>query len=128
MALERAATDHIDAAQANQVLDTAGLLVTPGLVSGHVHEYDGVTHYGVDADTYVLPSDVTTALDSGSAGADAVEGLRCYVIEDSETRIKACLNISSTGMTSRVVGELEDIWLIDPEKAIEVCEHWETSS
>jgi predicted amidohydrolase len=44
------------------------------------------------------------------------------VIEVSETRLKACLNISSTGMVSPVVGELEDIRLIDPKKAIEVCE------
>ena len=117
-----AVAEHIDPAQARQVLDASGLLVTPGLVDVHVHVYDGVSHYGVDADTYILPSGVTTAIDAGSAGADTFEGLRRYVIEVSETRLKACLNISSTGMVSPVVGELEDIRLIDPKKAIEVCE------
>ena len=112
----RAVAEHIDAAQASQVIDAKGLLVTPGLVDVHVHVYDGVSHYGVDADTYVLPSGVTTAIDAGSAGADTFEGLRRYVIEVSETRIKACLNISSTGMISPVVGELEDLRLIDPEE------------
>jgi dihydroorotase len=48
--------------------------------------------------------------------------MRRYVIEASETRIKACLNISSTGMISPVVGELEDLRLIEPDKAIQVCE------
>ena len=57
----RAVAEHIDAAQASQVIDAKGLLVTPGLVDVHVHVYDGVSHYGVDADTYVLPSGVTTA-------------------------------------------------------------------
>ena len=119
----RAVAERIDPAQAKQVLDASGLLVTPGLVDVHVHVYDGVSHYGVDADTYVLPSGVTTAIDAGSAGhADTFEGLRRYVIEVSETRLKACLNISTTGMVSPVVGELEDIRLIDPKKAIEVCE------
>ena len=118
----RAVAERIDPAQAEHVLDASGLLVTPGLVDVHVHVYDGVSHYGVDADTYVLPSGVTTAIDAGSAGADTFEGLRRYVIEVSETRLKACLNISTTGMVSPVVGELEDIRLIDPKKAIEVCE------
>ena len=107
---------------ARQSLDASGLIVTPGLVDVHVHVYDGVSHYGIDADTYVLPSGVTTAIDAGSAGADTFGGLRRYVIEASETRIKACLNISSTGMMSPDVGELEDIRLIDPAKAIKVCE------
>ena len=54
--------------------------------------------------------------DAGSAGADTFEGLRRYVIEVSETRIKACLNISSTGMISPVVGELEDHAAHRPEE------------
>ena len=32
-------------------VDAAGLLVAPGLIDLHVHVYDGVSHYGVDADT-----------------------------------------------------------------------------
>ena len=118
MAVEK----NIDCSSAREVLDASGLLVTPGLVDVHVHVYDGVSHYGIDADTHVLPSGVTTAVDAGSAGADTFGGMRRYVIEASETRIKACLNISSTGMISPVVGELEDIRLIEPDKAIQVCE------
>ena len=70
----RAVADRIDPAEAEHVLDASGLLVTPGLVDVHVHVYDGVSHYGVDADTYVLPSGVTTAIDAGSAGADHLRG------------------------------------------------------
>ena len=32
-------------------VDATGLLVVPGLIDLHVHVYDGVSHYGVDADT-----------------------------------------------------------------------------
>ena len=32
-------------------VDAAGLLVVPGLIDLHVHVYDGVSHYGIDADT-----------------------------------------------------------------------------
>ena len=48
-------------------VDAAGLLVVPGLIDLHVHVYDGVSHYGVDADTYLLRRGTTTGVDVGSA-------------------------------------------------------------
>ena len=36
-------------------VDAGGLLVVPGLIDLHVHVYDGVSHYGVDADTLSAP-------------------------------------------------------------------------
>jgi dihydroorotase len=101
-----------------QVVDAAGLLVTPGLVDLHTHLYPGVSHYGIDPDAHCLDRGVTTAVDAGSAGAQTFPGLRRYVIECSATRILAFLNIAVQGMISSLVGELEDIRWGSPEQAI----------
>jgi len=108
--------------QARETLDASGLIVTPGLIDIHVHVYPGVSHYGIDADAHCLAQGVTTVLDAGSSGADTFEGFRRYVVNVSATRMYALLNISSMGMISPQVGELEDIRFADMEKAIEVIE------
>ena len=101
-----------------RTVDAAGLLVTPGLVDLHTHLYPGVSHYGIEPDTYCAGRGVTTAVDAGSAGAQTFPGLRRYVIERSRTRILAFLNIAVQGMISSLVGELEDIRWGSPEQAI----------
>jgi dihydroorotase len=106
------------AADGPDTVDASGLLVTPGLVDLHTHLYPGVSHYGIEPDTYCLGRGVTTAVDAGSAGAQTFPGLRRYVIERSRTQILAFLNIAVEGMISRLVGELEDIRWASPEQAI----------
>ena len=108
--------------QAREIIDTSGLIVTPGLIDIHVHVYPGVSHYGIDADAHCLAHGVTTVVDAGSSGADTFEGFRRYVVDVSATRIYALLNISSMGMVSPQVGELEDIRFADVERAVEVIE------
>jgi dihydroorotase len=65
---------------------------------------------------------VTTVVDAGSAGADTFPGFRKYVIEVSATRILAQLNISSQGMLSRDVGELDGIEWASVPRALETIE------
>jgi dihydroorotase len=95
--------------RSRQTVDASGLIVTPGLVDLHTHLYEGVSHYGIDPDTYCVSRGVTTAVDAGSAGAQTFPGLRRYVIERSRTRILAFLHIAVQGMITNLLGELEDL-------------------
>ena len=103
-------------------VEAAGLLVVPGLIDLHVHVYDGVSHYGIDADTYLLRRGTTTGVDVGSAGAQTFPGLRRMVIERARTRIYAYLHIAVEGMISPLVGELEDIRWASVEQCVRVAE------
>ena len=103
------------------VLDCSGMLVVPGLVDLHVHVYEGVSHYGIDADAFLLRRGTTTGLDVGSAGAATFGGLRRYVIEPAQTRIVALLHIAVEGMISVRVGELEDIRWANVEDCVRVA-------
>ncbi|MGE3269546.1 MAG: amidohydrolase/deacetylase family metallohydrolase [Chloroflexota bacterium] len=105
--------EYIPTARAQTVVDCSGLIVTPGLVDLHVHVYEGASHYGIDVDKTSLPTGATTVLDFGSAGAWTFSGFRRSVIDVAQTRVYALLNLSTTGMISPVVGELEDIRNVD---------------
>ncbi|MCA9858384.1 MAG: amidohydrolase/deacetylase family metallohydrolase [Thermomicrobiales bacterium] len=105
-----------------RTVDARDKLVTPGLVDAHVHVYEGVSHYGIPPDPTCLAHGATTVLDAGSAGADTFTGFRKYIIEASETRILAMLNISSMGMLAEEVGELDDIKWANIPKALATIE------
>jgi dihydroorotase len=99
-------------------VEAGGLLVVPGLIDLHVHVYDGVSHYGIDADTYLLRRGTTTGVDVGSAGAQTFPGLRRMVIEHAQTRVYAYLHIAVEGMISVLVGELEDLRWASVEQCV----------
>jgi dihydroorotase len=109
---------------AARTIEATGLLVVPGLVDLHAHVYWGVSHYGVDADRYCLARGVTTAVDTGSAGARTFPGFRRYVIDVVRTRVLAFLHIASEGMITDAVGELEDLrWASVDECVARTEEH-----
>jgi len=74
-----------------------GALVTPGLIDGHVHVYEGVGFHGIDPDVIGVGSGVTTVVDAGSAGAATFEGLRRYVLARARTRVLVFLNVATVG-------------------------------
>jgi dihydroorotase len=102
-------------------IEARGLLVVPGLIDLHVHVYRGVSHYGIDADTYLLRRGTTTGVDVGSAGAQTFAGLRRMVIEEAQTRLYAYLHIAVEGMISPLVGELEDLRWASVEQCVRVA-------
>jgi len=97
--IAKVATD-IPEADALHVLDVSGSIVTPGLIDVHVHVYDGVAPLGIPPDPNCVAKGVTTVLDAGSAGAHTFPGFRKYVIDVSQTRVRALLNISVVGQST----------------------------
>lgn len=112
----------ISASQSKETVQADGHLVTPGLIDLHVHVFPGVSHFGIDPDTTCLSRGATTVVDAGSAGADTFPGFRRYVIEVSDTRILAQLNISSQGMLTADIGEFEIPEYANVEKALTMIE------
>ena len=110
----------IPESQATEVVDAIDLIVVPGLLDLHVHSFVGVSHLGVEPDIAQISKGVTTALDAGSAGANTFSAFRKHVLERCDTRLFALLNISSMGMLSNDIGELEDIRWADVKAAIRV--------
>ncbi|MEM9062008.1 MAG: amidohydrolase/deacetylase family metallohydrolase [Pseudomonadota bacterium] len=108
------------------VRDVAGQIVTPGLIDLHTHVYWGGTSLGIDAEEFCRTSGVTTAIDTGSAGPGNFAGFRHHVIEKSDVRILAYLHISHAGIwgfgRNVMVGESEDIRLMDPRGCAEVAD------
>ena len=117
-----AIADDIPSSEAERTVDATGLLVTPGLIDLHVHVFEGVSHYGIEPDATCLAHGVTTVVDAGSAGADTFLGFRKYVIEVSETRVLAHLNISTQGMISPSIGELDDLRWVSVPRALQTIE------
>ena len=116
----------IPAAEARQVLQARGKIVTPGLIDIHVHVYDGVAPLGIPADPTCIAKGVTTVVDAGSAGAHTFPGLRKYVINVVDTRVFALLNISVVGQSTlsndNPHGELLDLRYANPKLAIKTIE------
>jgi dihydroorotase len=110
--------DSIPPAQARQVYNAAGKLVTPGLIDMHTHVYRYAINLSVDSDIVGFQNGVTTVLDCGSTGSGSFLGLRRYVMERAQTRIYALLNISSIGLI--VTNEIYlDPAMINPRAAIQ---------
>lgn len=88
----------LDPAQAREVRSARGCYVTPGLIDLHTHVYLHGTAISVDAERVARASGTTTCVDTGSAGACNMAGFRHHVIERSDVRIFAYVNISLVGI------------------------------
>ena len=92
-----------------QVIDVAGLIVTPGIIDMHVHVFDGkdMNAYIANAPTSLPPdgftfrAGVTTVVDAGSSGWRNFRKFKEQTIDKSQTRVLALLNIVGNGMVGR---------------------------
>ena len=91
---------ELPVAEAQQVVDARGHLVTPGLIDLHTHLGFEV-HRRVVAAADVCPaSGVTTAVDMGSTGAFAFPWYRERVLTTAPVHLFEFMNIASLGTTA----------------------------
>jgi dihydroorotase len=101
-----AVAESIDASQAKIVVDVQGLLIVPGLVDLHAHVFFGTEpnadysggYNALPPDGFTFRSCVTTVVDTGGSGWRNFPQFKEQVIDRSETRVLALLNIVGSGM------------------------------
>jgi dihydroorotase len=95
----------IPSAGAKKVINAEGLYVTPGLIDLHTHVFVGSKDGFADGFSSLSPDDITfkagitTVVDAGTSGWRNFPLFRKQVIDRSQTRILAFLNIAGSGMT-----------------------------
>jgi dihydroorotase len=112
--------------QRGPVVDVSGAIIAPGLIDIHTHVYWGATYLSVDANVVARAGATTTLVDAGSSGAATFAGFRRFVVDKSEPRVLAFLNISQPGIfcygINMMVGEVDDFRLLSAKAAFEVAD------
>ena len=101
---------NIDAKKAAQVVNAKGLYVMPGLIDIHSHDFFGTEpdHYlsnglvAIVPDGFTFRTGVTTVVDAGGAGWRSFATFKKNIIDNSQTRVLAFLNIVGEGMRGGV--------------------------
>lgn len=90
-------------AVAAKTVDLTGYIVTPGLIDCHCHIYPSFPQeqdklYNINADAHMLQAGIVTAIDAGTCGWRDFLHFKEQVIDCSEVRVLAMLNIAAGGM------------------------------
>ena len=101
-----AVAQNINEQGSGRIIDAKGLYVTPGLIDAHAHVYFGtkngyVTGDGyksVQPDAFSFRTGVTTMIDCGSAGYRTFPKFKETIIDNSQTRVLALINIVGEGL------------------------------
>lgn len=107
-----------------KTVDVSGLYVTPGLIDVHTHVFvgseDGFANgfSSVSPDDFTFKSGVTTVVDAGTSGWRNFPLFKEQVIDRSQTRVLAFLNIFGSGFSSGSAVE-PNMDEADPEKTAE---------
>lgn len=100
--------NDIPASQSKKTIDATGLYVVPGLIDIHTHVFvgtkpdkfaDGI--YSVSPDDFTFRSGVTTVVDAGTSGWRNFSLFKEQVIDKSQTRVLAFVNIAGPGMSGK---------------------------
>jgi dihydroorotase len=126
--IARIAND-IPATQSKKTIDATGLYIVPGLIDIHTHVFVGSTPdkfangiYCVSADDFTFKSGVTTVVDAGTSGWRNFPLFKEQVIDKSQTRILAFVNIVGSGMSGKPTEE--DINDMNADSAALVAEKY----
>ncbi len=71
---------NIDPKQAKQVIDATGLVVVPGLIDIHSHNFPGIRPGDPDPDGFTLRTGITTTVDAGSSGYKTFERFKSRIL------------------------------------------------
>ena len=101
----------IPSADAARTVDVQGLLVVPGLIDIHAHNFFGTeedaylsnSYTAVPPDGFSFRSGVTTIVDAGGAGWRNFKVFKKQTIDHSKTRVLCFLNIVGAGMKGGAV-------------------------
>jgi dihydroorotase len=80
-----------------ETIDVGGAIVTPGLIDLHVHCYQWVTPFGLNADAVGIEAGATTIVDQGSAGPWTFGGFLETVVKKSRTDVRSFLSVNLAG-------------------------------
>ncbi|MBI0401742.1 amidohydrolase/deacetylase family metallohydrolase [Cyclobacterium marinum] len=120
----------IDKDLASEVIDATGLIVSPGLIDIHTHNFYGLDPRGqysngysaIHPDGFTLPYGVTTVVDAGGSGWRNFIQFKEQVIDRVRTRVFAMLNIVGHGMKGALYEQnLDDM---DPKMAALVAKQF----
>lgn len=126
--IARVATS-IPSGEAKKVIDASGLILSPGLIDLHTHVFvgskartfaDGFS--SVSPDDFSFRSGITTMVDAGTSGWRNFETFKKNIIDASQTRVLAFLNIAGTGMSGNP--DQENLQDMDPDKAYETLQQY----
>ena len=117
--------EDIPSTQSKKTIDATSLYVTSGLIDMHTHVFvgtkaatfaDGV--YSVSPDDFSFRSGVTTVVDAGTSGWRNFTKFKEQVIDQSQTRILAFLNIAANGLSGKE--EQENILSMNVDSAVQL--------
>jgi dihydroorotase len=104
--------NNISSTESKKTIDATGLYVVPGLIDIHTHVFvgslpdkfaNGVN--SVSPDDFSFKSGVTTVVDAGTSGWRNFPLFKEQVIDKSQTRVLAFLNIAGLGMSGKPTEE-----------------------
>jgi dihydroorotase len=108
--------DNIPVGQANKTVDVSGLYVTPGLIDIHTHVYAKGRASTLFPDDTSLVAGTTTVVDAGTSGWRSFDDFKKTIIDKSQTRVLAFLNILGRGMSDDRLDE-NNLADMDPSAA-----------
>jgi dihydroorotase len=118
---------NIDSKEGKQLIDARNMYVTPGLIDMHVHVFYGTRYEqalmdgssSVSPDAFSFRAGVTTFVDAGSSGWRHFPDFKKNIIDASQTRVLAFINIVGEGMRGGVFEQ--NIKDMDAHKAADLA-------
>lgn len=119
-----AKVDCLSTERAKVEVDAEGMLVTPGLIDGHLHLFTKGSDEGIPADLALLPNGITSAVDGGTAGVSTYDAFHQIDIHNSIASIKSYINISPLGMLHESIFETTDKKFFSQERLVDIVEQY----